>query len=342
MNRIVRARLARAMVTSAMLGTLLIGGSATSVAGSTCLATGALDRDGTPLTARLVNPSGTVGATIDATGCDVGVYFDRGSGRVDGAEIFGARYFGVLVDGDVNAVSVDVSDSSVHDIGEVPLTSGRHGEGVAYRSFNGGSASGTVSGNRVWAFQEAGLNVTGPGSTVVLTANRVIGPGPESVIEENGIQVIFGAHGTARANVISDLSFSGVGQAPSAGILVVGGPLYGKPYTVGAALVDNVITGSDTGIVVFEAEVNGRPSPLPTSTLIQGNVISNDALNNVSGSGQKGYQAGILDHANGDRIIGNRISGNGYDKAFCGGAATCTPIDVKHSIDPIVSGNVPG
>jgi len=336
----VRARLARATLSSAILGSLLIGGLAGRAAAATCLATGALDRDGTPLTARIVNPSGTVNGTIDATGCEVGVYFGHGTGRVDGAEVFGARYYGVLVDGNLDDVAVDVVNSSFHDIGEVPRTNVRHGQGVAYRSFDGGSATGTASGNRVRDFQEAGLNMTGPGSTVTFSGNRIIGPGPQDVIEQNGIQVIFGAHGIVRRNEISGMSFTGPNFAPSAGILVVGGPGYNKPYTYGAVLVDNVITGSDMGIAVNEIEVNDRPSPLPISTRIEGNVIRNTQLNNAYGFGQKGYQAGIYVRSNADRIVGNTISGNGYDKAFCGGAAVCLPIDTKHAIDPIVSGNV--
>jgi parallel beta helix pectate lyase-like protein len=335
----VRARLSRATLSGAILGSLLIGGTAGGAAAAACIPTGALDRDGTSLTARVVNPTAPVTGTIDATGCEVGVYFSRG-GRVSGAEVFGARYYGVLVDGNLNDVGVDVSNSSVHDIGEVPRTNARHGQGIAYRSFDGGSATGTASGNRVWGFQEAGMNMTGPGSTVTFAGNRIIGPGPQPVIEQNGIQVIFGAHGTVRGNEISGMSFTGPDFAASAGILVVGGPGYNKPYTYGAVLVDNVINGSDTGIVVNEIDVNNRPSPLPTSTRIEGNVIRNTALNNLFGWGQKGYQAGISVHANADRIVGNTISGNGYDKTFCGGAAVCLPIDTKHEIDPIVSGNI--
>ena len=335
----VRARLARATLSSAILGSLLIGGTAGGAAAAACIPTGALDRDGTPLTARVVNPTAPVTGTIDATGCEVGVYFSR-AGRVSGAEVFGARYYGVLVDGNLADVNVDVSNSSFHDIGEVPRTNVRHGQGVAYRSFDGGSATGTASGNRVWGFQEAGMNMTGPGSTVTFTGNRIIGPGPQPVIEQNGIQVIFGAHGIVRGNEISGMSFTGPDFAPSAGILVVGGPGYNKPYTYGAVLVDNVITGSDIGIAVNEIEVNNRPSPLPISTRIEGNVIRNTELNNVAGFGQKGYQAGIVVHSNADQIVGNTISGNGYDKAFCGGAAVCLPIDTKHEIDPIVSGNI--
>jgi hypothetical protein len=334
------ARLGRATLSGAVLGSLLVGGMAAGVAATTCLATGALDRDGTPLTARLVNPAGTVTGTVDATGCEVGVYYGQGTGLVDGADVFGARYYGVLVDANVADVAVDVTDSTIHDIGEVPRTAVRHGEGVAYRSFDGGSATGTASGNRVWAFQEAGLNVTGPGSTATFSHNRIVGPGPEPVIAENGIQVIFGSHGTVTDNDISGMSFTGSGSTGSTGILVAGGPAYGKPYTVGTILRGNLITGADTGIAVFEAEVNLRPSPTPTLTDIRGNVIRNEALDNLFGWGQKGYQAGIMLHANGDVVVGNTIAGQGYTKAFCGGAAVCVAIDTKHEIDPILSGNV--
>ena len=66
------------------------------------------------LCAALVNPTGTVNTTINATGCDVGVYYGPGNkGLVNGANISGATYFGVLV----NGAKVDVIDSTITNIG---------------------------------------------------------------------------------------------------------------------------------------------------------------------------------------------------------------------------------
>jgi hypothetical protein len=69
--------------------------------------------------------------------------------------------------------------------------------------------------------------------------------------------------------------------------------------------------------------------------------VRNDALTNVLGwSDTQGFQAGIADYANGDRIIGNVVSGAGYDPDVCGAAAICAPIFTDGTIDPFVSGNV--
>lgn len=334
----VRARLARATLSSAILGSLLIGGLAGRAAAATCLATGALDRDGTPLTARIVNPARPVTGRVDATGCEVGVYYGRGKGLVSGADVFGARYYGVLVDGNGHDVAVDVRGSRLHDIGDVPMTSSRHGQGVAYRGFDG-TASGTASDNRIWNYQEAGLNMTGPGSTASFVGNTITGRGTTDVISQNGIQVIHGAHGIVRGNTIGELRFTGpnVGN----GILVVGGPGYGFPYTRDTRIELNRVTNADVGINVFEIEEDVSPSPLPTNVLIAHNVVRNDALVNVAGWDDfTGFQAGISDYANGDRITGNVVSGAGYDPDVCGDAAICAPIFTDGTIDPIVSGNV--
>lgn len=65
-------------------------------AAASCTPTGFV-RDGINLTAALVNPSGTVTGAVDATGCNIAVYYDAGaSGVVKNADVFGANYFGVL------------------------------------------------------------------------------------------------------------------------------------------------------------------------------------------------------------------------------------------------------
>ena len=321
------------------LAVLLGGIPPEASAASNCLATGAVDRDGTALTARLVNPAGVVRGRVDATGCDVGIYFGHGTGKVDGAEILGARYYGVLADGNGHSVSVDVSRSAIHDIGEPTLTSARHGQGIAYRGF-AGNASGSASGNRIWRYQEAGINLTGPGTDATVTGNHIVGRGTQDVISQNGVQVIHGAHGSVRANHIADLQF--LGPNVGNGVLVVGGPGYGFPYTRDVVISDNDIANADIGINVFEIEEDVSPAPEPTRIVIARNRIRNDALTNLLGwDDDTGFQAGISDYANSDLIVGNVVTGRGYDQTVCGDAAICRRIFTDGSIDPTVSGNVP-
>lgn len=355
MQHRIGARLGRAITMASLLGSLVVVAlPASGVSAATCLATGALDRDGTALTARMINPAATVSGTVDATGCGVGVYFNQGAhGRVAGAEVFGARYYGVLVDGNNgHVVHVDVTKSTFHDVGDPTLTSARHGQGVAYRSFGAGSATGTVSLSRFWNFQETAINMTGPGSTATASGNIVQGRGPNPVIAQNGIQVIFGAHGTVRANLISGLSYTGAQNLTGNGVLLAGGPIYngdptkgclpsGCDYVTGVLVAGNVITGSDTGIVMFNADEDFNPPSSPSANVARGNVIHDRALTNVNGwDVGLGVQEGIFAYGNADQIVNNVIGGRGYDQDFCGDAAICMAIDTAGAIDPFISGNV--
>lgn len=338
MDRIDHRVLARTAGVVLSLSLLTLGGGVSGAVAASCLPTGAVDRDGTPLTARVVNPAGAVRGRIDASGCEVGVYFNEGTGSIEGADIYGARYYGVLVDGNGHTVSVDVRNSAVHQIGDPQLTASRHGQGIAYRGFDG-AASGTASGNRIWDFQEAGVNLTGPGTTATVRSNHITGRGAQGVISQNGVQVIHGAHGTVLGNHISALQY--LGPNVGNGVLVVGGPGYGFPYTSDVRISGNVITDADVGINVFEIEEDGSPAPEPTHIAITRNLIRNDGLTNLLGwDDSTGFQAGVADYANGDLIVGNVILGRGYDQAACGAAAICTGIATIGSINPTVSGNI--
>ncbi|MFI4986014.1 MAG: hypothetical protein ACHQF3_01095, partial [Alphaproteobacteria bacterium] len=56
-----------------------------------CTLTGFV-RDYINLSAALINPKGTVTGDVDATGCNIGVFFSAGaSGRVNGASVHGAN-----------------------------------------------------------------------------------------------------------------------------------------------------------------------------------------------------------------------------------------------------------
>jgi hypothetical protein len=57
----IKGRFGRAAAAASLAVSLLVAAlPVTGVAAAACLSTGVLDRDGTPLTAKLVNPSGTV------------------------------------------------------------------------------------------------------------------------------------------------------------------------------------------------------------------------------------------------------------------------------------------
>ena len=192
--------------------------------------------------------------------------------------------------------------------------------------------------------------MTGPGSTAVASGNVIRGRGLIGTISQNGIQVIFGAHGTVVGNRISDLEFAGPNTGN--GVLVVGGGAYdgdptkgclpsGCDVTRGARIERNVITDADTGVVAFNADADFNPPADPTSTRISGDVIRKKTLTNLAGwDGSIGVQEGVFAYGNEDQIVDNVITGNGYDAASCGDAAVCMAIDTGGAIDPIISGNV--
>jgi hypothetical protein len=186
---------------------------ATTAGAATCFPT-TFSRDNHFLTAAQIG--GTVSGSLDATGCDIGVYFAGPGSVTAGAEIFGARYFGVVNDG----TSVTVEGASVHNIGNSPFDGSQHGVGIYFTN----GATGTIDGNTVSAYQKGGIVVngtnatTGATTTATITNNTVTGLGPVVFIAGNGIQVSRGAVAEVRGNTISDNFYTGeVGVGPNAG-----------------------------------------------------------------------------------------------------------------------------
>lgn len=279
---------------------------ATTASAEGCTSTG-FYRDGINMTAALINPTGTVTGTLNATGCNIGVYYDNGVGSVNNANISGANYFGVLVNGDVNTVSVSVTNSSVHDIGESPLNGAQHGVGIYYRALGTGTASGTIRGNTVSNYQKGGIVANGLGTNVTIKGNIVTGQGPVAYIAQNGIQVGYGAIAQVNSNTVTGNSYTGSSTA-SGGIIVVGGPCYGGAYTVGTQIVGNTVRNNDIGIWLSNIQEGCVSAPLTqTNVKVINNTISNSAFTNGIC-----YQAGVADQGNNDKIINNTISGTGY------------------------------
>lgn len=288
-----------------------------------CTPTGFV-RDSINMTAALINPSGAVSGVVNATGCNVAVYFDAGhSGIVKNAEIYGANYFGVLVNGDAGSVNVDVLNSTIRNIGESPLNGTQHGVGIYYRGFFPVSAvSGKIDGNYIYGYQKGGIVVNGQGVQAMVTNNRVEGEGHINFIAQNGIQVGYGATASVMRNSVSDnsyIGFPGDGSA-SGGILIVGGPGYGTcpdgnacPLTVNAKANNNVLRENDVGVYLSKLEADFSAPLDMTNIKVVDNTISSDQCFNGS------YQAAISDVGNNDKLINNDISGPGY-------ASSCTTV----------------
>ncbi len=249
-----------------------------------CMSTG-FYRDGNNLTAALINPASTVSSEVDATGCNIAIYFGPGnSGAVNGANIHGANYFGVVNNGG----NVSIQYSRIHDIGEQPLNGDQHGVGIYFAY--GSSATGFITGNTLWNYQKGGIVVNGPGSVATISDNTVTGQGPVNWIAQNGIQIGYGASATVMRNTVTGNSYTGTSTV-SGGIIVVGGPEYDAAYTIGTQIVGNTVTGNDIGIWLTNIDQFGNPPSTATNVKVVNNSISNNAVSNNYGG--FGYQPAL-------------------------------------------------
>lgn len=304
--------------TLALLTLACLSGQATA-----CTATG-YTRDNTNLTAAVINPVGTVSGDVDASGCDIGVYYGaNATGAVVSATIHDARYFGIVVNGDDGPASVDVRNSTISAIRDTPFDGAQHGIGIYYRACKDAtsSATGSISGNTVSDYQKGGIVATCAGTAVQISDNVVAGRGPTGVIAQNGIEVGFGASASVMRNTVSKNQYTGSSTYAS-GILVVGGPYWCNTYpsfcpsfnTTGTQIVKNVVTDNDGGIVVQDVAGSGadyEPPSTQTNVKVINNTISDADCSNLI------YQAGISDMGDNDKLIHNAISGLGYDATLC-------------------------
>jgi len=309
------------LLATAVAAMMATGGLLPSTSGAAgCMPTGFI-RDGMDLTAAQIG--GNVTGTLDATGCNIGVYYDNAHlpGNVTGANIFGANYYGVVVNGDAGSMTVNVTNSQIHDIGEHPLNGTQHGNAIYYRAF-GGTASGTISGNAIWTYQKNGITLNGAVSATV-SDNTVAGEGPVDYIAQNGIQLGYGAAGSVTGNIVTGNAYTGLNSASSGGILVVGGSFFGPDlaYTTNLDIERNVLAGNDVGVWLANINGAGQAPSTNTNNTVKFNRIVNNAITNITGfSFGCGYQAGIADVGHKDLLVNNDISGMGYANQDCGTA----------------------
>ena len=211
MTLISKRRLAGLASASVMIATAVVAAVPAATFAAGCTPTGFV-RDGKDLTAAQIG--GTVTGALDATGCDIGVYNPTG---VSSANIHGAMSYGVVVNGLTN---VNVTNSDVHHIGDQPVSTTnpmvgmQRGRAITY--ING--ASGTISGNRVFAFQKNGIEVIGLNAdasapsaaktSATVQKNVITGLGSTDNIAQNGIVVRHGASATVQGNSVSNIDYT--------------------------------------------------------------------------------------------------------------------------------------
>ena len=180
-------------------------GATTASSALVCVPT-TVTQDAHILTAALIDPA-TVPENLDATGCDIGVYYDGGTHTLTDRNVFGATYYGVLSNGATAVTTIE--HSSVYDIGNHPHDGTQHGIAVAWRN----GASGGLDSSQLFDYQKGGVLADGSGTSVNITNDVIRGLGPVPFIAQNGVQVSRGATGHVNGNVIEDHEYTGCSKA---------------------------------------------------------------------------------------------------------------------------------
>lgn len=261
----------------------------------------------TNLTAALVNPGTVDSQDVDATGCNLGIYYSPGeTGSVSNSTIHGANIAGIVN----NGAKVPIFSNSVFQTGEVPFNGSQHGWGILVLGTDN-PVSGDIKFNTIWAYQKGGIVVKAANGLDVLN-NTVIGLGPVLFIAQNGIQVSYGKNSLVSGNHIFGNSYSGANFASSGGILLFGGCGIGDPQTY-TTVTGNDLAGNDVGIYTYNVEDDCVTSvSTPTRNTIQSNNIRNNSIFNTTGGGDGAYQAGVSAVGTKDKIVNNSICGIGY------------------------------
>ncbi len=205
-----------AAVSCAAIAGFLTIGTGGAFAAVVCTPTD-FERDGHPLTAALVNPpAATVPQNLDATGCEIGIYYSStvplgtSVATLQERHVFGANYYGILVRG--AGASVVFTQGSVFDIEDNPTFNGSQ-HGVGFAVVEGGTL--TVEQSQIYDYQKNGFVANGAGSTLDVRNSVVRGKGPTPLIAQNGIQFSSGADGSAVENFIEGHQYTGCSKQDS-------------------------------------------------------------------------------------------------------------------------------
>ena len=178
------------------------------VAPATCIATN-FYRDGINLTAAKIG--GVVTGKLDAAGCDIGVCSGPGTtGSVNAATITNAKYFGVVN----HSAKVDVKDSTISQIGNVPFDGTQHGVGILYttEALAGGPTAGTASGlilrNTLSQYQKGGITVRGAGAWARIKTDNQHRLWSCRLHRPDGIQVWFDGSAAVKRNTVTGHNYT--------------------------------------------------------------------------------------------------------------------------------------
>jgi hypothetical protein len=296
---------------------------------------------------------GNVSGEVDATGCDIGVYFNADNpGKVKDAEIHDSNQYGVYVDGNIAGdTKVDIANSSIYNIGNhtggvFDPNGSQTGLGIYYAGFNSpGTVSGKISGNEISLYQKGGIAVNGSNASANVNGNNIDGLEDVPFIAQNGIQFGYGASGQVRDNTVNGNWYTGANWA-STGILVfesdnikvdkntvennqVGISMetwcfFGVPTANNNKVIDNTILESQWGVSIaaysFSSDCDASAN---------NNKVTNNAISNADVDGSEGIFVGAAvisgsfePEANNNKVIHNDVSGFTTPYSNSGDSAT--------------------
>ncbi len=260
-----------------VLAPSLLGGSGTAGATTPCFMAGT-----TGLTAAVVATSGAIliNGTVDATGCDIGIYVGptASSVTIAGETVSGANDEGIFVE-QTTGVSINHSTIRNNEVNPSPSLASDGGITLAGVS-NSSVDSNTVTGNNgggIYVVDNGPIDpgAPNPGPATPVPATNVVVSNNTLTNNPGGCGIIYATHNTGGSVVGGSISGNSITGSP--GVFTKAGPDVG-------------------GIVVAAASA--------------GATVSNVSItgNTVAGS----YEGGIIVHAHAphDSVTGTTISNN--------------------------------
>lgn len=297
---------------------------------------------------------GTVSGDLDATGCDIGAYFNNSNpGEVNNAEVHDANQYGVFVDGnEAGSTTVDVTHSKVYNIGHhdgsgaFDPNGSQYGIGVYYYGFGTpGTVSGDIKGNEISQYQKGGVAVNGENASAKVKYNKVTGLSPVPFIAQNGIQFGYGATGQVRDNMVDGNSYEGDGWTSTGILMFETGDVKVQKNTVknnqtaisaeawcwyvqsasNNKIVNNNISGAQYGVTVSAYSLGGYST---CDAQANNNKVVNNTIETEDGDtgifvGTGTYYDGTdSPQADSNKVIANCVSGFTTDYDHVGDTGT--------------------
>jgi hypothetical protein len=125
----------------------------------------------------------------------------------------------------VNSATLHLSDSTIRNVRDTPLSGCQNGEGIRVGSRRNpptpSVGHATIDNVVVTGYQKNGIVVAGTGSSAQITNSTTVGAGKTDIIAQNGVEIVSGATATVDSNTIKN-DFYTPKTVTACGLLVIG------------------------------------------------------------------------------------------------------------------------